>query len=519
MFSFNRFGASLILSIALVGAAGAQDADPPRYPYEAVPGEIVISFIKSAGRQSDATWSPGESVNLLSLLGEGTRIVHTMKGLDGIVVEAPDLRVGEDPEATLRRLEADPAIASAERNFIYYADARPSDPKLGEMWFLPKISAFKAWDRQAKSTGVIVAVIDTGIQLDHEELRGRIWTNPREIPNNRVDDDGNDYIDDVHGWNFYNGTNDPGAKFEPLAKRGCKPHPTKGRFEVHGTHVAGTIGAAANNGRGIIGISHDVKIMAVKALGGPCGSGSIAKLIEAIAYAVRNGAHVINMSLGGSQRSVIMLRELRAAMKANVSIVAAAGNDGRNTDRHPRYPGAFRLRGLVTGAAVGRNDRLAKFSNFSAALVDLAAPGVKILSSIPTGPRGRARSGYYALSGTSMATPIVAGAVALMRARNPKLGGLEIERRLLRAVDRIGVLSGRVRSGGRLNLVKALREAARPVAATGKTVKPSPAAKNRSRRSIGGIVIEGGGTGPDRPRAPTGGLPKGGGEIKGKNLY
>jgi len=506
---------SIAAGLSLTATAMSVQAQD-RLPYDAVPGEIVIGMKRTSTPGGATQWSPGKTVNLLSLLGDDARVIREISSVDGIVISAPSLRTEAEIDNALVRLSAQDSVFAAERNHVYYASAQPADPMLDKMWFLKKISAFNAWDKRSKSPGIIVAVLDTGIQLDHADLKGRFWINTLEIPGNGKDDDGNGYKDDIHGWNFRGNNNKPDAAYRSLGLGGCKTHPTKRIYESHGTHVAGTIGAVANNNVGVAGISHDVRIMALRAFGKPCAAGTLDALIAAVAYATKNGAKVLNMSFGGGPPSKLMRREIEEAIKAGVSVVAAAGNTATNNDRHRHYPSGYRIDGLISVAATGPKDTLAKFSNYGRQTVDIAAPGHGILSTVPKGnDPSKAISGYANKSGTSMATPIIAGSIALMRAENPALDPVEIERRLMRAVDPVTHLKSRVRSGGRLNLAKLLHEAAKPVK-KGSAKRTQPSGKEVTKQSIGGIRIDGG---ANRKRRPAGEqIPKSG-NISGKSLY
>ena len=512
--TFRHWSIAACLAItATVMPVEAQD----RLPYNAVPDEIVIGMKRTSTSGETAQWSPGRTVNLLSLLGDDARVVREISAVDGIVVSAPSLRTEAEINDALGRLSASENIYAAERNHVYYASAQPADPMLDKMWFLNKVSAFKAWDKRSKSPGIIVAVLDTGIQLDHADLKGRIWTNIKEIPGNGKDDDGNGYIDDIHGWNFQENNNKPGAAYRALGLRGCKIHPTKRIYESHGTHVAGTIGAVANNNVGIAGITHDVQIMALRILGKPCAAGTLDGILEAVAYATKNGAKVLNMSfVRHGSPSKLMRREIEEAIIAGVSVVAAAGNDATNNDQRQKYPSGYRIDGLISVAATGPKDTLAKFSNYGRRTVDIAAPGHEILSTVPKGNNpSKPISGYASKSGTSMATPIVTGAIALMRAENPALDPVEIEKRLMRAIDPLTHLKLWVRAGGRLNLAKLLREAAKPVK-KGNTKRTQTSGKEMTQRAIGGIRIDGGAKHTHRPAGQQ--IPDSG-NISGKSLY
>jgi subtilisin family serine protease len=503
--------AGIALALFAAPIAGVQTAEAQNI--DAANGEIVIGLKEESSSSGRDGWSSGKTVNLLSLLGDDEKILHKMTAVDGIVISATDV------DRTLARLNADSRVFAAELNHHYFTYATPTDPKLPEMWFLKAISAYQAWDVRSTSPGIVVAVIDNGIQLDHDDLKSRIWTNVKEIPGNGIDDDKNGYIDDINGWNFYGGNNLSTAAYVPLRQRKaeCVAHPTEKIYETHGTHVAGTIGAVAGNKIGVVGISHDVRIMALKALGGPCGGGRLSGLVEAIAYATAHGAKVINLSLGGPHASKLIRREIEKAISAGVSVVAAAGNEANDNDKSPRYPAGYPVDGLISVAATGPNDELASFSNFGERSVDVAAPGVEILNTIPTGKDpARARSGYGKKSGTSMATPIVAGAIALVRAQNPDLSPAEIERRIQSAVDPVTRLKPVVRAGGRLNLAKLLGIAGKPVESA--SPKPPPLSEKKTRRqSLGGIRLDGGVT-PQSQHSPKRSKAKSG-EITGKSLY
>ena len=436
------------LAVLVAGPAGSQVRQPPRFDFDAVPGQVVVQF-----QPQTAGAAP---FNLADFLTERAEVVDELSRLGGIVLDVPSARA--DPavrQAVVDRLRANPAVRHAEPNYIYYADRVPSDPLVKDMWFLERIGAYDAQDRKGAGYAPVVAVIDTGIYVHHEDLGQHVWTNPREIPDNGIDDDGNGLVDDVRGWNFVQGNNSPTAEF--VAAAGCEPDPAKRLYEAHGTHVAGVIGALGDNGKGIAGLAPDVRIMALKVMGGPCGSGTTSTIIQAVRYAIDNGADIINMSLGGPHPSDILRDLLRQANDRGILVVVAAGNAASDNDATPVYPAAFDLPGLIAVAATDANDRLATFSNRGARSVHLAAPGVGILSSVPMGdtPTGP-NSNYAQLSGTSMAAPMVSGALAAMIGLNPTLPRLEIMRILLATVDPVPALAGMVATGARVNLGKAL---------------------------------------------------------------
>ena len=272
---------------------------------------------------------------------------------------------------------------------------------------------------------VVVAVADTAIDISQPDLSGRIWRNGAEVPANGIDDDRNGHVDDLHGWNF--------ALQSPQIDTAADAE--------HGTHVAGVIGAAAGNGIGIAGVAPNARIMALPFISG--GVGSTADAIAAIDYATRHGARVINASWGGPSASPALCDAIAQAAAAGVVFVAAAGNAGANNDASPSWPASCSEPSLIAVAASDHADRLAGYSNTGPASVDLAAPGSMIVSTLPGG-------GYGYKSGTSLAAPHVAGALAQLAGVRPDLGPAQIKGAILAGATRLPELSGRVASGGRL---------------------------------------------------------------------
>lgn len=287
------------------------------------------------------------------------------------------VKAGQSMASAMNALAAQPWVAYVEPNYIYKATAMPNDPDYGLYWGLQNtgqtvngasgfagkdMAASKAWDINTDCTAITVAVIDTGVDYNHPDLAANIWSNTAEIPGNGVDDDANGFIDDVRGWDFVQGDNDPMD------------------FAHHGTHVAGTIGASGNNGTGGTGVCWNATIMPLRVLGST-GSGFSSDILAAINYAVANGAKVINMSLGGGGFSNLMNRAIANA--PNVLFVIAAGNDGTNNDLTPSYPASYNQPNIIAVAATTQTDSLASFSNFGATSVDVGAPGTNIRSTVP----------------------------------------------------------------------------------------------------------------------------------------
>jgi len=326
----------------------------------------------------------------------------------------------------------------AEKDGIQYALETPNDPDFGKLWGMEKIEAEAAWDKTTGDSDVIVGVIDSGISLGHQDLEGNIWVNPVD-PVNGIDDDGNGYIDDVNGWDFVMNDSDP--------------NPDDPDNETHGTHVAGTVGAVGNNGTGVVGVNWSVSIMALRFLGfdDTFGEsiGTSSDAISAVRYSTSMGAAITNNSWGGGPFNSILENAIQSANTAGIPFVAAAGNDGSNNDSIPTYPSSYEVTNVISVAATDRSDELAGFSNFGQTSVDLAAPGVEIYSTLPGDKYGNS-------SGTSMASPHVAGALALLKAAEPTIGGSALKSRLLSSVDSVDSLNGKVQTGGRLNVRKLL---------------------------------------------------------------
>jgi subtilisin family serine protease len=328
-------------------------------------------------------------------------------------------------------------------------DTVPDDPRYGDLWGMAKIRAPQAWDLSTGDPDLVVAIIDTGIDYTHPDLAANIWTNPGEIPANSIDDDGNGYVDDVHGYDFYNNDGDP-----------MDDH-------FHGTHVAGTTGAVGNNGVGVAGVNWHVRLMALKFLASS-GSGPVSGAIGALEYAARMGARISNNSWGSGAYSQALYDAIKNAQVADHLFVAAAGNSYANADTQPTYPAAYDLDNIISVAAMDKSDGLAAFSNWGVRTVDLGAPGVSILSSVLGG-------GYASYSGTSMATPHVAGAAALLYALHPDWGYAQAREQLLATTRAVPALLGRTVTGGVLDSYNAMsNNNPGPIPTPGPTPTPPP---------------------------------------------
>ncbi len=338
-------------------------------------------------------------------------------------------------------LNSNPFIEYAEPNYIIRADVIPNDPSFGDQWALNNtgqnggtpdadIDAPEAWGITTGDTNIIVGVLDSGIDYTHPDLIDNIWTNWDEIPNNGIDDDNNGYIDDIHGWDFYNNDNDP------MDDHG------------HGTHVAGTIGAVSDNGVGVTGVAWDVRMMALKFMGFD-GSGPTSGAVSALEYANNMGVKITNNSWGACGYSQTLYDIIAAADTIGALFIAAAGNDATNNDNNPHYPANYDLDNIISVASTDRNDMLSTFSCYGINTVDIAAPGSEIYSTIPN-------NGYENKSGTSMAAPHISGSAVLIWNKFPGFTHEQVKSQILGSSDNINELVGKILTGSRLNLANAV---------------------------------------------------------------
>ncbi|RYG69724.1 hypothetical protein EON80_09275, partial [bacterium] len=362
----------------------------------------------------------------------------TLKSYGSIGWQLVKLPAGMSVEDGIKFYKSQPGITEAEPNAQRFMKAVPNDPSYSRQYGLEKIGAPAAWNKTKGSNSVIVAVIDSGVNYTHEDLKANMWVNSKEIVGNGKDDDGNGVIDDVYG--FDSGDNDG----DPMDAH------------HHGSHCAGIIGAAGNNGTGISGVNWNVKIMACKVMNN-AGTIFTSDTMESMQYVLAMKARgqnirVVSESLG-SPSYVQAEKELIDAMAAaGILVVAAAGNETANNDVVPSYPANYDCPNLISVAASGQNDEVASFSNYGATMVDLAAPGVDIYSTYWPG-----NSAYSNSSGTSMATPMVSGAAALLAGFNSSQNPISLKKVLMETVDALPQWEGKVVSGGRMNLARALQ--------------------------------------------------------------
>jgi subtilisin family serine protease len=429
------------LGVALLGAGGATQgvsAANAKKP-TAVPGELVVGFEAGVSEAAQAD----------ALAQAGATKKKGVKQIRAALVKVPEKRA----IAVAKALSDDPRVRYVEPNHVITTALVPDDPSFGQLWGLNNtgqtggtpdadIDAPEAWSVETGSSNVVVAVVDTGVDFGHPDLAAQQWVNPGENcgssdptiacaeRTNLLDDDGDGKVDDFRGWDFVNNDNNPVDDHN------------------HGTHVAGTIGAVGDNGTGVVGVNWNVRIMALKFLDA-AGSGDSLDAAAATVYAADHGASIANNSWGGGPPEQVLEDAVDYADARGMLFVAAAGNDGTNNDASPFYPASYDSDGLVAVAATDANDTLASFSNYGAKSVDLAAPGAGILSTTRGG-------GYQSFSGTSMATPHVVGAAALLKAHFPAATAHGLKALLLNSVDTKSSLTGKVLTGGRLNIANAV---------------------------------------------------------------
>lgn len=439
--------------------SGAQPIDWKGTTVYAMPGQWVVQLDGIHGAPAAQLAEANRQLGRLNGALNATRYL----GANGLLlIEAPKEMKPHQLERTLRHLND---FAYVEPNAMLWTTELSNDPSLGQLWGMHNagqsggtadadIDAPEAWDIARGDGSVVVGVIDSGIDYKHPDLAANIWVNPAEINGKRnFDDDGNGYKDDIHGYDFINGDSNP------MDDRG------------HGTHVAGTIAATGNNGAGVVGVNWNAKVMALKFLGSN-GSGPWSAAVEAINYVTRMKTEyavnikVTNNSYGGWGYSEALYDAIRRNGEAGMMFVAAAGNEGGNIDRGGAYPAAFDLPSIISVAATDHNDALAPFSNYGTVNVDIAAPGVSILSTLPG-------SAYGSKDGTSMAAPHVAGVAALAWSYAPNASFGQVRSAILNGADAIELLSGKVFSGGRLNALGALSRVNDPYVAPSVPAAPA----------------------------------------------
>ncbi len=417
----GRRAALLILMFSFIGLGVAQAEE-----HKSVPGEYVVVL--------DNNTFTTQSVESMKVMFEAESVESLSAESQALLVKRSIL---ENQDYAIKALEANSIVKYAEPNYILTIDDIPNDPSFGELWGLSNdgkengvagtdINALGAWAVTKGSRDVVVGVIDTGVDYTHEDLAANMWTNDAELNGkDGVDDDGNGFVDDIYGYDFANDDGDP-----------MDDH-------YHGTHVAGTIGAVGDNGVGVVGVAWNVKIMAIKFLTGS-GSGTLAGAIKSIDYAVQMGATLTNNSWGGGPFTQTLYDSIERAKAKGQLFVAAAGNSSANMETSKHYPAGYDLDNIISVAAIDRAGALAGFSNYGSTAVDLGAPGVAIYSAAPGNT-------YKSLRGTSMASPHVAGAAALLYAIEPNISWEDAKARILETAKPLASLENTTVTGGYLN--------------------------------------------------------------------
>jgi subtilisin family serine protease len=414
--------------------------------FEIVPNELIIKFKDNVTAEAQAT-------ALVKINGKIKEKIHTNAMKDkgdkqGVLLVNTPLQAYD----AIAKAKGLTEVLYAEPNFVYQHFSTSNDIYFtnGSLWGMygPATSpanqygcqASAAWTNNHTGSGTVyIGIIDEGYMFTHEDIAANAGTNPGEIANNRKDDDGNGYVDDVNGWDFDGNNN---TVFDGIG-------------DDHGTHVAGTIGGVGGNGKGVAGVCWSVKLLDAKFLGNR--GGTTANAIKAVDYFTdlkKKGLNIVatNNSWGGGGFSQALLDAIIRANNAGVLFVAAAGNSGTNNDVTASYPSNYESDNVIAVAAINKTGGLSSFSQYGATTVDLGAPGEAIYSSVPVKSGKNIVSGYASYSGTSMATPHVTGAVALYASTHPGATAAEIKAAILGSVVATPSLSGKCVTGGRLNV-------------------------------------------------------------------
>lgn len=436
--------AAVLLGVALLSGVETLHAQSRKLVMRG--SEIVVSYNPTRSSQSVGAYAvkhlrlpPGLAVQDVS--PDGGIAIVSRAGVSSASASPVEVDVSDIERECERIVHENRGIPiSCEANSLRYLSKTPSDPYLGSLYGLERMSAPSAWDITTGSPSVVVAVVDTGVDYNHPDLADNIVRNTAEIPYNNIDDDGNGYVDDYNGYDFYSRDGDPVDEFG------------------HGTHCAGIVGARGDNATGVVGINWNVGILPVRVMG-PTGGGSDADVASGVIYATQRGASVVSLSLGGENPSTVLDNAIDYARTADVLVVAAAGNEGVNNDTIPSYPANSNYDNVISVAATDSSDALAGFSNYGPVTVDVAAPGRGILSTYLA-------SSFLTMSGTSMATPYVAGLAALMKSVQPSLGYAALKEIIKNTSDPLPSLAGMTASGGRVNAYRAVVAAAEGVVPT-----------------------------------------------------
>jgi len=406
------------------------------------PQEMLVQFkagVDAAGRGRALGLVNGQAAETLRAGGAGEGVLQRVRLPAGLSVANAVRSMGQLAE-----------VDFAEPNWVYQHQLNATDPLYtnGSLWGMygdtsNPSNPYGSQAGEARSndcSGVWVGIIDEGYMHGHEDLAANAGVNPGEIAGNGVDDDGNGYVDDVFGWDFDGGNN---SVFD-------------GAGDDHGTHVAGTIGAAGNNGKGVAGVCHKLKLINAKFLGRR--GGTTANAIKAVDYLTdlktRHGLNLVasNNSWGGGGFSQALQDAIERANQASILFIAAAGNETTNCETTACYPSGYPNANVIAVASITSTGALSSFSNYGASKVDICAPGSSIQSTLPVSSKGKVTSGYGAYSGTSMATPHVSGAAALYKALNSGASMAQVKAGILNSAVATASCNGKVLTNGRLNV-------------------------------------------------------------------
>jgi len=436
----------LFAPLSLIHSAHAK-GKAKSFPF--IPGEYVVRLKSEPNTKSLNTFEDiALQLQKKSGLKSSIQVRHFKTSDVFAVITAKELK------SAIALLKSDDRVAYAEPNYLFHAfdmkgtPAIPNnDDKFTQLWGMQNtgqtdaagqvgktgsdINVVPVWNEGITgSKNIKVAIIDTGVDYTHPDLQGNILKNTSEIAGDGIDNDGNGFVDDVYGWNFA----------DNLAN-GMDDH-------NHGTHCAGTIGGMGNNKLGVAGVNWNVSILPIKFLNSQ-GSGSLESAVQAIQYATKAGVNIMSNSWGGGAYTQSLYDVIKEAKDKGILFVAAAGNDSNDNDANPSYPASYEIDNVLSVAATDNRDQIAVFSNYGRTRVHVAAPGVKILSTVKA-------NDYAVFSGTSMATPHVAGIAALMLSSNPSLSYSQIKDTLIRTSDKVRGLSKKVVAKGRVNVYNAI---------------------------------------------------------------
>ncbi|MFN0010398.1 MAG: S8 family peptidase [Phycisphaerales bacterium] len=468
----HRFVPCVVLA-ALAGSAFAAPPVPPRQMVQAEVSGDQTEWVRSwrADRNDIIDGTPGIDRDPTSVLVKfredaPEEVIQFLKDLGGastiqasfgIVPGLQHLAISGDLDETIETLSQFGSwldiVEYVEADHVYHLHATPNDTFYSLLWGMNNtgqtvnndrgtanadIDANLAWDVTTGSASFVVGMADSGILGTHEDLAANIWTNPGEVAGNGVDDDGNGYVDDTWGWDFFNNDNNPTDD------------------NGHGSHTAGTVGAVGNNGTGVAGVCWNVKLAGLK-IGSASGSVSVSAAVNAVNYCVGKGIKVANHSWGGGSFNQSLSNAISAARTAGHMLVCSAGNggaDGRgdNNNTVPQYPAGYNFDNVISVAALDNDNKLARYSNYGSTSVDIGAPGSTVASCYNS-----STTSYAYLSGTSMAAPHVTGAAALVWSVNPTWTYAQVRDKLYSSGKTVTALVGKTVTGKSVNANNAVR--------------------------------------------------------------